>query len=57
MNRAPKRVVVIVRGGVAEVETCPKGVVVEIRDYDTDGCDRSELDSDGAMVAVFEGEE
>ena len=53
---APRKVVVTVRGGVAEVAYCPKGVVVEIRDYDTDGCDEDKLEEDGACVAIYEGE-
>jgi hypothetical protein len=51
----PKKVVVTVRGGVAEVAYCPKGITVEIRDYDTDGWDGSELEKDGAWVGTFEG--
>jgi len=50
-----ERVVVVVRGGVAEVVSCPDGVIVEVRDYDTDGCDQARLSEDGSMVAVVEG--
>lgn len=53
----PKKVVVTVRGGVAEVAYCPKGLTVEIRDYDTDGWDGDELEEDGAWVGTFEGED
>jgi len=53
---ASRKVVVTVRGGVAEVAYCPNGVVVEIRDYDTDGCDEDKLEEDGACVAIYEGE-
>ncbi len=54
---APRKVVVIVRGGVAEVAYCPRGIVVEIRDYDSDGSDENELEEDGAWVGTFEGED
>ena len=54
---AQKRVVVIVRGGVAEVAYCPRGIVVEIRDYDSDGGDEDELEEDGAWVGTFDGED
>lgn len=53
----PKRVVISVRGGVAEVAYCPRGIVVEIRDYDSDGGDEDELEEDGAWVGTFEGED
>ena len=56
-DNAPKKVVVFVRGGVAEVVYCPKGVVVEIRDYDSDGGDEEELEEDGAWVGTHEGED
>ena len=46
------KVVITVRGGVAEVVTRPENVTVEIRDYDTEGCDPRTLDEDGAMVSV-----
>ena len=50
-----ERVVVAVRGGVAEVMACPEGVVAEIRDYDTDGCDLDQLAEDGSIVDVVTG--
>ena len=50
------KVVVSVRGGVPELVYRPQNLTVEIRDYDTDGCDPDELDEDGAMVSVY-GEE
>ena len=56
MEQESDKVVVTVRGGVAEVAYCPNGVVVEIRDYDTDGCDEDKLEEDGACVAIYEGE-
>jgi len=54
---ASPKAVIAVRGGVAEVVYCAKGMVVEIRDYDTDGCDDDELDRDGASVGVYEGDD
>ena len=48
-----RRVVVSVRGGVAEVIQRPLYAEVEIRDYDTEGCDSAALDEDGAMVSVY----
>ena len=55
-QRGPRRhVVVTVSGGVAEVEHCPKGVSVSIRDYDTEGCDPDELEKDGSMVSEWDG--
>ena len=56
-GNAPKRVVVIVRGGVAEVVYCPRGITCEIRDYDSDGCDEDEIDRDGARACAFDGED
>ena len=56
-DNEPRKVVVFVRGGVAEVAYCSKGVVVEIRDYDSDGGDEDELEEDGAWVGTFEGED
>ena len=54
---AAKKVVVSVRGGVAEVVFCPRGIIVEIRDYDSDGGDEDELAEDGAWVGIHEGED
>ena len=54
---AQKRVVISVRGGVAEAAYCPRGITVEIRDYDSDGGDEDELEADGAWVGTFEGED
>jgi len=54
---SPKKVVVTVRGGVADVAYCPRGITVEIRDYDSDGSDSDELEEDGAWVGTFEGED
>ena len=47
------KVVISVRGGVAELMCRPENVSVEIRDYDTEGCDPDGLDDDGAVVSVY----
>ena len=52
-----RRVVISVRGGVAELVRRPLYAEVEIRDYDTEGCDPCALDDDGAMVSVYGEEE
>lgn len=49
------KVVISVRGGVAELMYRPGNVLVEIRDYDTEGCNPDDLDDDGAMVGVYGG--
>ena len=49
------RIVVAVHGGVAEVIACPEGVVIEVRDYDTEGCDPDQLAEDGGIVNVVTG--
>ena len=54
---APRKVVVIVRGGVGDVAYCQKGVTCQIRDYDNDGCNPEELEPDGARVGTFIGED
>ncbi len=51
----PNRVVVTVRGGVADVTECPPDCIVEIRDYDTDGCGPEQLEADGSVCAVIHG--
>lgn len=33
----PAKVIIDVRGGVAYVRRCPKGVIVEIKDHDNEG--------------------
>jgi hypothetical protein len=52
-------VIVQVSGGVAEVIEQPKGVTVQIRDYDVEGCDESELVQDERgdwySLAEYEG--
>ena len=50
----PAAVVIGVRGGVAEVLSCPAGVRVEIRDYDTEGCEAQRLAPDGAVVSLVD---
>ena len=54
-TRRNERVVITVRGGVAEVTQCPEHVVVEIRDYDTEGCDPDRLAEHGSVVNVVTG--
>ena len=54
-RRLNDRVVITVRGGVAEVIACPENAVIEIRDYDTEGCDSSRLAEDGGIVNVVTG--
>lgn len=49
------RVIINIRRGVAEIEFRPENVTVEIRDYDSDGCDPNYLDEDGAVVSIYEG--
>ena len=39
-------VTVTVEGGVAQVDVCTPGVVVEVRDYDVDGVDEDLLWTD-----------
>lgn len=56
-GNSQKRVVVLVRGGVADVAYCPCGVTCEVRDYDSDSSDEDELEEDGARVGEFEGED
>ena len=51
----PGRVIITVRGGVAEVLACPEDAVVEVRDYDTEGCDPDQLAEDGSIVNVVTG--
>ena len=41
------RIIVRVEGGMVQsVEGIPPGVIVEVRDYDTDGLDDEELETD-----------
>lgn len=48
-------VVVVVRGGIAEVLHHPKGITVEIRDYDDDSLEDEDVceEEDGAVVSVY----
>ena len=48
-----RKVVISVTGGVATAEQWPPDVVVEIRDYDTEGCDPKDLAPDGCMVSRY----
>ena len=47
-----RKVVVVVRGGVAEVDRCPQDVEVEIRDYDN-GAIETECAADDADEGPF----
>ena len=53
--QAEGRIIVVVRGAVAEVRACPEDAIVEIRDYDTDGCDPDQLAEDGSIVNAVTG--
>jgi len=54
----PRRKVVInVSGGVATPELLPADVELEIRDYDTEGCDPKDLEADGCRVSRYGPEE
>jgi len=53
-------VMVTVEGGVAHVDVLKPGIVVEVRDYDVDGVDESELWTDenaDRCVRYFEGKQ
>lgn len=52
------KVVITVFGGVVDVETLPKGIDVEVRDYDVDGCDENRIkkDKNGISVIIMEFE-
>lgn len=49
-----EKVVIVVRGGVAEVLKRPESLTVEIRDYDTEGCEPERLEEDGSVVSVYD---
>jgi hypothetical protein len=47
MNPPEDRIIVVVRGGLVEdVTNVPKGVTVEVHDYDTEGAQPGELVTD-----------
>lgn len=48
-----RKVIIIVRGGVAEMVSKPADIEVEIRDYDTEGCDPEQLEPDGSMIQEY----
>lgn len=52
-NTTPRKVVVLVNGGVVEIPKAPPGTTVIVRDYDIDGVDESFLkkDSSGSFYA------
>ena len=47
-------IIITVQGGVVQsVENIPAGIVVEVRDFDTEGCDSTDLEEfDGALAVV-----
>lgn len=53
----PRKVVIHVEGGVADPVEWPVDVVVEIRDYYTEGCDPKTLAEDGSVVGTFTKED
>jgi DNA-directed RNA polymerase subunit M/transcription elongation factor TFIIS len=50
---ACRKVIINVSGGVATPESLPAGVELEIRDYDTEGCDPKNLEADGCRVSRY----
>ena len=42
-----KTVRITVEGGVVQNVRCPRGIRAVVKDYDTDGADRSRRDGDG----------
>jgi len=55
-KNARRKVVISVTGGVATAEAWPADVEVEIRDYDTEGCDPKDLEADGCRVSRYRTE-
>jgi len=55
-SSADGNVVITIRKGMAEVTHCPPGVIVEIRDYDTEGSDPALLAGDGSIVTRHRNE-
>jgi len=51
-----KRAIIVVSGGVAHCSYLPKGMEVEIRDYDVEGSDNPhiEFDDDGDRFVKME---
>ena len=56
-KEARRKVVVTVTGGVATAEAWPADVEVEIRDYDTEGCDPKDLETDGCRISRYRTEQ
>ena len=50
-----KTVVISIRQGTAEVEECPPGCTVAIKDFDTEGCDPRALEADGSILYIAHG--
>jgi len=52
--RKPARIIIIVEGGVVrQVKGVPKGVIVEVHDYDIES---AHLESDDMLRADFQGD-
>lgn len=56
-----KPIRVYVRGGVVQdIENIPKGITIEVIDYDTDGADEGRTtkleNGDECFLAIYEGE-
>lgn len=56
----PKQATIYVEGGIVQWADMPAGIVVEVKDYDTDGASLDELTTDDAgrscVVRRFESE-
>ena len=52
-----RKVVVSVTGGVATPVDWPADVEIEIRDYDTEGCDPKKLEADGCIASLYRKEQ
>ena len=56
-NGSPRKVVVSVTGGVATPVDWPADVEIEIRDYDTEGCDPKKIEADGCIASLYRREQ
>ena len=50
-----KTVIISLHQGTAEVEECPPGCTVAIKDFDTEGCDPEALEADGSILYIAHG--
>lgn len=48
-----QKVVIRIHHGLADVMQYPKNVTIAIRDYDTEGSDRHELEKDGSLLSIY----